>query len=971
MPAFIFTDIEGSTRLWEEHAGVMSAVLARHNQILHAVVERCGGQVVKSTGDGFLVLFEAGNPLECAVDMQIAIQEESWPEEIGELRIRIGVHSGSYEPRGGDIYGADVNRTARVMDAGWGGQILITDDAKIDYKLPEDASLKDLGAHLLKDLNEPQPLFGLVHPKLQQEFPPPRSLSSQPNNLPILPTAFIGRTEEIKAIGDLLRNNTCRLITLHGPGGIGKTRLSIQAGISFLKHYPFGAYFVPLAPMNDPGDIWIGIASAINLPIYEEKPPKEQVLNYLKQKDLLLVLDNFEHLQSGANLVNDLLENAPHVQVLVTSRTRLQLQRECVFEVDGLQFPTQPDAEIFENFEAVQLFTSLAQRADPNYQMTSADRPAIVEICQLMDGMPLGIELAAHWVRVISPQEIVSELRENMDILKTEMVDVPERHRSMRAMFDYSWKLLDEKEKQVLRSLSIFRGGVSLAAAKEILGASLLVISSLVDKSLVKRNSLGRYEMHELIRQLAEEHLQADENEYRSLLHKHAQYYLTKLAERESDLKGKDQINALNDLEADFENLRLAWNTAIENDHVDLVSAALESFFWMLVYRNLHTAGRELFERARQKWSDPDANPSLYHRLHVRLLNENEDQESLYMQAVESARTRAAKSELAVALNLLGRYYGHILHDEKRGLEHLEEARQLFEQMGDDFYLGHVLDDISFTYLYQDNSARIKFAKESLSVRERSGDLFGTAAVLGNLLIGYFWNGRFDLIEDLSKRAFEIAEKTNDIRNIAWQNVYIAEFRMLAGHFEEALIKISEAEKISLDLYDSDLTMQVNINKAAIIAMGFDDYQQAGQIMEETLTMDAEFSMHTPNGLMTHGLIAAGLGDKETLAKVAWFPYEAAEFIDTGLSGLSWFSPLIAVALYHNKKHEAAAECIGFTREKGIIATGMLEEWSVLQKIRQELKKILGEDAYQQALERGKSMSFNDFRPYLPAKESQ
>ncbi|HKJ27850.1 MAG TPA: adenylate/guanylate cyclase domain-containing protein, partial [Anaerolineales bacterium] len=217
MPAFLFTDIEGSTRLWEEQPEVMSEVLARHNEILRAAVEDCSGNVIKSTGDGILALFETGNPLECAIAMQTTMQEELWPEEIGKLRIRIGIHTGEFEPRGNDIYGADVNRAARVMDAAWGGQILITDSAKLEYKLPEEGSLQSLGAHMLKDLNEPQPLFSLLHPKLRQEFPPPRTLSSQPNNLPILPTAFIGRTEEIKAIGDLLRSNTCQLITLHGP----------------------------------------------------------------------------------------------------------------------------------------------------------------------------------------------------------------------------------------------------------------------------------------------------------------------------------------------------------------------------------------------------------------------------------------------------------------------------------------------------------------------------------------------------------------------------------------------------------------------------------------------------------------------------------------------------------------------------------------------------------------------------------
>jgi predicted ATPase/class 3 adenylate cyclase len=962
MPGFLFSDIEGSTRLWEKHSEIMSAALARHNEILRSTIETCGGKVIKSTGDGFLVLFETGNPLDCAIKMQIAMQQEKWPEAIGQLRIRIGIHSGKFERRdsSGDIYGSDVNRAARVMDAGWGGQILITDRKKIDYILPKDASLQDLGTHLLKDLSEPQPLFGLVHPDLRQDFPPPRSLSSQPNNLPILPTTFIGRKDEIKAIGDMLRTNTCQLITLHGPGGIGKTRLSIEAAMSFLKHYPFGAYFVPLAPLSDPSAIWQAVASAVNLPLYEDKQPKVQVLNYLKQKEVLLVLDNFEHLHSGAGMIGELLDAAPKLHALVTSRTRLQLQKECVYAVNGLQFPERADEQIFEDFEAVQLFTNLAQRADPSYKLTEKDYPAIVEICKLMDGMPLGIELASHWVRVISPQEIVDELREDIDLLKTEMVDVPDRHRSMRAMFDYSWRLLNEKEQHALKSLSIFRGGCTLAAAKAVAGASLLVISSLVDKSLVKRSEQGRYEMHELVRQLAEEKLRADQETLNAIQVAHCQYYLTMLAEKEADLKGGDQINALNNLDADFENLRLAWQSAVDSGQEELVGNALESFFWMLTYRNHYAAGQELFERARRKWSDQEAAPSLYHRLQIRFPEKDHDLEAVFQSAVDSARQRDAKHELGLALNLLGKYIGHILVEQARGFEIMNESLEIFKHLGDDFYIGHVLDDIAFNQIHNIEE-RVAYAEKSLAVREKSGDLFGTAGVLGNLIIAYFVTNRFEEMDKLTERGIKLTQQTNDILNFAWLHIYICELRQFQGRFQEAMDAVQVAEKIARDLGEDDLRKQVNINKSLNIMILEQDYLKAKKIMENTIPVDAEPSMHSTNAPLAYCMIAAGLGDVESLKLAAGIHYKSMQYTDSGFLGKLWFSPIIHILLYYTQNYVASAECIGFIRKKMTTSNFWLTQWPLMDQIDKKLIEILGEDKYQEAVSRGEKSTFEEF----------
>jgi tetratricopeptide (TPR) repeat protein len=537
-------------------------------------------------------------------------------------------------------------------------------------------------------------------------------------------------------------------------------------------------------------------------------------------------------------------------------------------------------------------------------------------------------------------------------------------------MFDYSWKLLNEKEKQVLQKLSIFRGGCTLTAAKAISGASLLVISSLVDKSLVRKNAHNRYEMHELIRQLAEEKLKADGQTYQETVEKHAGFYLSSLAEREADLKGRDQINALDELDADFENLRMAWMNAVQMKQADLINGAIESFSWMMIYRNHHAIGKELFARARQQWADPDENPGLYHRLRIHFPDDHVDLESMYQQAVDSARAREEKLELAIAVNQLGRYVGHILGDEERGLGYLNEALDLFQQLENDFYIGHVLDDISFTYLYQDLSARVTYAEKSLAVREKTGDLFGTAGVLGNLVVGNFWLGRFDELQKNIDRALEIAKKTNDIRNIAWQKVYQAETLQFQGEFEKALNAITEAEQICEDLSDTDLMVQVNVNKALILGVYLEEYQRTLDIVNSTISFDAEFSMHTPGAMMAYGMAAAGLGDQELLMQVCQFPFEVMAFVDTGSFGLSWFSPLMIVALYNEKKYIEAAECLGYTLSKGIITFGYAKKWGLLQRNAAKVKASLGKQEFAEAIERGKKMQFTDFRPHFMGDEA-
>ena len=327
------------------------------------------------------------------------------------------------------------------------------------------------------------------------------------HNLPIQSTPFLGREEELAELTKLLENPTCRLITLVGPGGIGKTRLSIHIASQKINAFPDGVYFIPLASAISIDFLISTIADALNFTFYGSKEPKVQLFNHLSEKKMLLLMDNFEHLLAGADLIADMIEVSPQTKVLVTSRERLNLKGEWLLEVKGMSCPKNDKADQLENYSAVQLFLQTAQRTNSAFTLSDEDKPYLIRICQLIKGMPLGIELAAAWVRMLSCREIVKEIERNIDFLATSFRDIPERHRSLRAVFEHSWNLLSEPERNVFKKISIFRGGFDREGAHKVSGASLPILSTLVDKSLLYRKPSERYEIHELLRQYAEEKL--------------------------------------------------------------------------------------------------------------------------------------------------------------------------------------------------------------------------------------------------------------------------------------------------------------------------------------------------------------------------------------------------------------------------------------------------------------------------------
>jgi predicted ATPase/DNA-binding XRE family transcriptional regulator len=401
-------------------------------------------------------------------------------------------------------------------------------------------------------------------------------------NLPVLPTPMIGRQRELEQLSQLLRDPQCRLLTLVGPGGIGKTRLAIEAASLMQAAFADGVYFVPLAPINSTRFIVPVIADALGFAFQSagEADPKTQLFSYLKEKQALLLTDNLEHLLSGPGieLLAELLANAPQVKLLVTSRESSRLQGEWVFEVQGLPVPETGGAEGSAQNTSVELFLQRARRADVRFNTTSEDYPAIVRICQLVDGTPLGIELAAAWVRTLTCDEIAREIERGLDFLSVSARDLPARHRSMRAVFEHSWKLLTEEEQDVLLRLSVFQGGFRREAAEVVANAALSALSNLVTKSLLRRSGMGRYDLHELIRQFAAEQFAERPEEQAATQARHGLYFMTSFSNEDERLRSSAQREALAELTAEMDNFRAAWDWAVAHGEFALIEQMMRTF---------------------------------------------------------------------------------------------------------------------------------------------------------------------------------------------------------------------------------------------------------------------------------------------------------------------------------------------------------------------------------------------------------
>jgi len=456
-------------------------------------------------------------------------------------------------------------------------------------------------------LDEPTTLSG---PGQASSPNPPRQL-----NLPSPLTPIVGRDNELFAIAEQVHNPACRLLTITGPGGVGKTRLALEAAHQLRKAFHDGAGFVSLAGASATDFIIPAIADALEFTSSSGSELKTQLINFLKDRQILLVLDNLEHLLNGIELLDDLLASAPQLKIIATSREQLNLHTEWILEVHGLPIASAEAGGELESNSATALFIHRARQARANLNLTKTDFVAIERICRLVDGLPLAIEIAAAWVRTLTMQEVANEIEQNLDFLTTTARDIPERHRSIRAVFDYSWNLLIEKERQAMMQLSVFRGGFTREAAEQVSGATLPTLSSLLNKSLIRRSDSDRYDLHELVRQFAHNRLHEYSQENLAAHDRHCDYFIYLLQRAESPLKGAQQNQALHHLSLEVDNLRSAWDWAIAQKKLHHLRSGARCLQWFYDLRGWLREGARMLNFALKKLemnSDPIHSPSEY-----------------------------------------------------------------------------------------------------------------------------------------------------------------------------------------------------------------------------------------------------------------------------------------------------------------------------------------------------------------------
>ena len=585
--AILFTDIEGSTLLWEQDGARMSQALAAHDALSRSAVERHGGRVVKMIGDGMQAVFDnALDALAATVDLQQALADPAATKGV-HLRIRCGLHAGVVERRDNDYFGSSVNRAARIMGAAHGGQVLLS-QAVVDCvrgTLPAAISLCDLGKVRLKDLANPEHVYQVVHARLRQEFPALRSLEATPNNLPQQLTTFIGREHELAATAQLLRSS--RLLTLLGMGGIGKTRLALQIAADALDAYPDGVWLIDLAPIRDALLVASEVAQALSLQEEAARPAIETLRTHLKSRKTLIVLDNCEHLVDAcADLSNSLLMVAPDLRMIATSREALRVPGEQVYVVLPLPAPDRTAGiDAVSRCDAVRLFVDRARLYKSGFELLDGEAPTIAELCGRLEGIPLALELAAARMRTLSMVEINQRLRERFKLLTGGGRVRLERQQTLRALLDWSYDLLSESEQALFDRLCVFAGGFDLPAAEAICGNAPLqsddvldVLSSLVDKSLVmaEEGVMGsRYWTLETIRDYAREKLER-RGEFVAIATRHCDHFLRIAKAARDGMRGAEQSHWIRRIEADLDNLRAAITLALQGAVDPILAAKIE-----------------------------------------------------------------------------------------------------------------------------------------------------------------------------------------------------------------------------------------------------------------------------------------------------------------------------------------------------------------------------------------------------------
>ncbi len=784
---FLFTDIEGSSKLWETHQEVMRVSLARHDAVLRQAIGGANGHVFKTMGDAFCAVFPTvSDALDAVLAAQLALNAENWPEST-PIRVRMVLHTGAVESRDDDYFGPAVNRVARLLATAHGGQVLVsasTQELARDH-LPKDCSLRGLGEHRLKDLGRPEGIFQLLHPDLPDEFPPLRTLISPDlrHNLPQQLTSFVGRQEQIANVRALMEQT--RLLTLTGSGGSGKTRLALQVAADMLNGTNDGVWLVELAPLTDPSLVPSTIADVLGLKEEPGKPIQRTLVDHVKSKDLLLILDNCEHLLTACAQFADLiLRQCPAVLIIATSRESLGIFGELSFQVPSLTLPDpeQPQTpESLTQFEAGLLFIERARFHLTQFEVTLQNAPAIASICHRLDGIPLAIELAAARVKTMTVEEISHRLDQRFRLLTGGSRVAIGRQQTLRSLIDWSYDLLSPREKALFCRLSVFSGGWSMSAAEAVCAGDPITdlevmdtVSALVDKNLVichQVKGATRYGMLETFRQYAQDRLY-DLGETQLWRDRQLSYCIALLQQAPRFIEGASQRKWFETLESEHDNLRAALQWASDQDNpLSLMTlvAGLD-YFWIASSRI--SEGNNWVEMALAK--ETSAPPSIRSQV-----LEGGTMLAFFRGDYEEARCRASAGclaaredgdpwQLSLALFLIGISAVHGGRDYEAKAASVE-GTQLALQVGDAFLIGRhlVLSGLRAWAASRYSEARDCF-RETVAISRTLEDDWHAGISCANLAIVTRLSSDLNEAASIHEEGLHFCRAVGDRQGVSW-----------------------------------------------------------------------------------------------------------------------------------------------------------------------------------------------------------
>ncbi len=801
---FLFSDVEGSTRLVAALGPGFPDLLDRHHALLRRAFSDAGGIEVGTEGDAFFVVFRsAGEAVRGAAAAQRALAAETWPEGV-HVRVRMGIHTGEGALGGDNYAGLDVHRAARIAAAAHGGQILLSaaTHAMVVGAPPDGVSFRDLGEHRLKDLDRPERLVQLVVAGLPADFPAPRTLEV-PSNLPVQVTSFVGREHETVEVVELLGRS--RLVTLTGPGGTGKTRLAIAVAERVRDGFPDGVFFVELAPIVDPALIPATVASALGVREEPSRTVVETLCAHLRDRRLLLVLDNVEQVVAGATVVADLLRAAPGLRVLASSRKPLDLAGEHQYPVPPLGSPDArhlPPLEELARFDAVALFVDRARAARAGFALTTDNAPAIVAICARLDGLPLAIELAAARTKLFAPDALLRRLDQRLSVLIGGGRDLPARQQTLRGAIDWSHDLLDDVERVLFRRLSAFSGGTTIETATAVcdpdgsLGIDIADgLMSLADKSLLRIDERvdgePRFRMLETIREYAWERL-AESDDAEAVPARHAAEFARLAAEAEPHMVADDQAAWLDRLEDEVDNLRAALAWAGERDTE--MALRMAGSLWRFWHQRSH------LEEGREVLVDLLARPT--------------------------AAPTAARAKALDGYGGLCYWQGDFASADRAYTEELAIARALGEQR----LVAEALHNLSYVYsiLGREVEAQ-RVTEEAFAAFERLGDTAGMTRARETLVFAHYAKADWAVARELDVENLHAYRAAGDQFRAAWALLWLAILDCFLGRLAEARAELSETARIFWAATDRSGSLDVLL-VGAMLALAIPDATTAARL---------------------------------------------------------------------------------------------------------------------------------------------